>query len=225
MPKDKENDDQHQPRGMLVGVVWSCADVKLLLTSLLLICCFATVLQFLPTHTSFPSASLLRSCLTSKPTEILTNFTLTPVAVSSSPSESLSDDGIVIKRSFNPIGTAAYLFIQMSAYRGGANSFAVVGLGSKPIHVFAKPRFHCEWISNSNNTSIHGDASKILPDWGYGRVYTVVIINCTFPAAVPSKPRSGFSRWRSLLAPSMRQFTPQPLNTTTYTAARRYTAT
>ncbi|XP_019057256.1 PREDICTED: pentatricopeptide repeat-containing protein At3g57430, chloroplastic-like [Tarenaya hassleriana] len=29
---------------------------------------------------------------------------------------------------------------------------------------------------------IRGDGSKILPDWGYGRVYTAVVVNCTFPS-------------------------------------------
>ncbi|KAF2310825.1 hypothetical protein GH714_017463 [Hevea brasiliensis] len=68
----------------------------------------------------------------------------------------------------------------MGAYRGGPRTFAVVGLSSKPIHVFGRPWYKCEWISN-NGSSMRSKAYKMLPDWGYGRVYTVVVVNCTFP--------------------------------------------
>ncbi|WCJ44788.1 hypothetical protein M5689_025440 [Euphorbia peplus] len=85
------------------------------------------------------------------------------------------------KRMFQAYGNAAALFVQMGAYRGGEKTFAVVGLASKPIHVFGKPWYKCEWIWN-NGSSIRAKAYKILPDWGYGRVYTVVVVNCTFPA-------------------------------------------
>lgn len=68
----------------------------------------------------------------------------------------------------------------MGAYRGGPRTFAVVGLASKPTHVYGHPWYKCEWISN-NGSSIRAKAYKMLPDWGYGRVYTVVVVNCTFP--------------------------------------------
>ncbi|KAL5845550.1 hypothetical protein ACOSQ3_011603 [Xanthoceras sorbifolium] len=84
------------------------------------------------------------------------------------------------KRVFQTYGNAAALFVQMGAYRGGPRTFAVVGLASKPIHVFGRPWYKCEWISN-NGSSIRAKAYKMLPDWGYGRVYTVVVVNCTFP--------------------------------------------
>ncbi|TYI03645.1 hypothetical protein ES332_A11G354400v1 [Gossypium tomentosum] len=84
------------------------------------------------------------------------------------------------KRVFESYGKAAALFVQMGAYRGGPRTFAVVGLASKPIHVYGKPWFKCEWISN-NGSSYRAKAYKMLPDWGYGRVYTVVVVNCTFP--------------------------------------------
>ncbi|GAV65804.1 Glyco_transf_92 domain-containing protein [Cephalotus follicularis] len=84
------------------------------------------------------------------------------------------------KRIFRSYGNAAALFVQMGAYRGGPRTFAVVGLASKPIHVFGTPWFKCEWISN-NGSSTRAKAYKMLPDWGYGRVYTVVVVNCTFP--------------------------------------------
>jgi hypothetical protein len=83
-------------------------------------------------------------------------------------------------RVFRPVGNAAALFVLMGAYRGGPRTFAVVGLASKPIHVYGRPWYKCEWISN-NGSSIRAIAYKMLPDWGYGRVYTVVVVNCTFP--------------------------------------------
>ncbi|GLT61147.1 hypothetical protein SLA2020_338720 [Shorea laevis] len=83
-------------------------------------------------------------------------------------------------RAFRPVGNAAALFVLMGGYRGGPRTFAVVGLASKPIHVYGRPWYKCEWISN-NGSSIRAIAYKMLPDWGYGRVYTVVVVNCTFP--------------------------------------------
>ncbi|KAJ6928396.1 galactan beta-1,4-galactosyltransferase GALS1 [Populus alba x Populus x berolinensis] len=77
----------------------------------------------------------------------------------------------------------------MGAYRGGPTTFAVVGLASKPIHVFRLPWYKCEWISN-NGSSIRAKAYKMLPDWGYGRVYTVVVVNCTFPVN-PNQDNAG----------------------------------
>ncbi|KAH9316436.1 hypothetical protein KI387_025063 [Taxus chinensis] len=89
------------------------------------------------------------------------------------------------KRVFLPYGNAAYLFVQMGAYRGGENTFAVVGLASKPLHVYAKPGFECEWIPRDSTLEpLKGKAYKMLPDWGYGRVYTVVVVNCTFSQGV-----------------------------------------
>ncbi|KAL5557639.1 hypothetical protein UlMin_033850 [Ulmus minor] len=93
------------------------------------------------------------------------------------------------KRLFQAHGNAAALFVQMGAYRGGPKTFAVIGLASKPIHVYGRPWYKCEWISN-NGSSIRTLAYKILPDWGYGRVYTVVVVNCTFPVN-PNEDNSG----------------------------------
>ncbi|CAF2122654.1 unnamed protein product [Brassica napus] len=94
------------------------------------------------------------------------------------------------KRVFQPFGNAAALFVLMGAYRGGPSSFSVVGLASKPIHTFGKPWFKCEYLSNNGTTARATKAVKILPDWGYGRVYTVVVVNCTFPAN-PNSDNSG----------------------------------
>jgi galactan beta-1,4-galactosyltransferase len=45
------------------------------------------------------------------------------------------------KREFKPYGNAAALFVQMGAYRGGPYTFAVIGLASKPLHVYGEPRY------------------------------------------------------------------------------------
>ncbi|RCV08041.1 hypothetical protein SETIT_1G294300v2 [Setaria italica] len=96
------------------------------------------------------------------------------------------------KRVLRPYGSAAALFVQMGAYRGGPRTFAVVGLASKPTHVFGTPYFKCEWLPNPTASDpsprpVRTKAYKMLPDWGYGRVYTVVVVNCTFP----SNPNAG----------------------------------
>ncbi|CAN6216265.1 unnamed protein product [Urochloa humidicola] len=88
------------------------------------------------------------------------------------------------RREFRPVGTAAALFVQMGAYRGGPYTFAVIGLASKPIHVYGKPWFRCEWEPTTNSSPSPplraAKTYQMLPDWGYGRVYTVVVVNCTF---------------------------------------------
>ncbi|KAJ6793246.1 galactan beta-1,4-galactosyltransferase GALS1-like [Iris pallida] len=111
------------------------------------------------------------------------------------------------KRTFTPYGSAAALFVQMGAYRGGPRTFAVVGLASKPTHVYGKPWFKCEYQPNSPGAPpVRAKAYKILPDWGYGRVYTVVVVNCTFP----SNPNADNAGGRLLLyayySPNPRRF-------------------
>ncbi|CAF1990125.1 hypothetical protein YC2023_084560 [Brassica napus] len=98
----------------------------------------------------------------------------------------------VTKRSFTGYGWAAYTFVLMSAYRGGVNGFAAIGLSSKPLHVYAHPSYRCEWVPlNQSENRVLTDGSRILTDWGYGRVYTTVVVNCTFPATVNSKNSGG----------------------------------
>ncbi|GMH20827.1 hypothetical protein Nepgr_022669 [Nepenthes gracilis] len=94
------------------------------------------------------------------------------------------------KRLFSAYGNAASLFVKMGAYRGGPATFVVVGLASKPIHVYGRPWYKCEWVSN-NGSATRAKAYKILPDWGYGRVYTVVVVNCSFPSGNPNSDNSG----------------------------------
>ncbi|RCV21473.1 hypothetical protein SETIT_4G142300v2 [Setaria italica] len=101
------------------------------------------------------------------------------------------------KRDLRPYGSAAALFVQMGAYRGGPRTFAVVGLASKPAHVFGTPYFKCEWVPNLDPSSpapprpVRTKAYKMLPDWGYGRIYTVVVVNCTFPTNPNAGNRGG----------------------------------
>lgn len=88
-------------------------------------------------------------------------------------------------RVFRPYGSAAALFVVYGAYRGGPNTFAVVGLGSKPLYVYGKPQFECYWVPSLKDAETDPPikskkVNPMLPDYGYGRVYTVVVVNCTF---------------------------------------------
>uniref|UniRef100_A0ACD5ZEZ2 Uncharacterized protein n=1 Tax=Avena sativa TaxID=4498 RepID=A0ACD5ZEZ2_AVESA len=104
------------------------------------------------------------------------------------------------RREFRAVGSAAALFVQMGAYRGGPYTFAVIGLASKPTHVYGKPWFRCEWAPNrAANAAASAsppppmraaNTYHMLPDWGYGRVYTVVVVNCTFSTA-PNADNAG----------------------------------
>ncbi|XP_050223653.1 galactan beta-1,4-galactosyltransferase GALS3-like [Mercurialis annua] len=196
MGKEKEN-----CKKMLIGI--NCAaELKLLLTALLLLCTIATLLQFLPSRFTI-STSDLRFCI-SKITTTTTTITTAATAISPDsilnssasppplqPQEELTNS-TTLKRVFHPYGAAAYSFITMGAYRGGFNTFAVIGLSSKPLHLYAKPTYKCEWVPfNSTAPSTTAVAYKILPDWGYGRVYTVVVVNCTFSEPINSDNSGG----------------------------------
>lgn len=194
MSKEKE-------RRMFVGVVWNCAaELKLLLTSLLFLCSLFTLLHFIPSRLISFSPSDLTNCISTPdatPLHSLSHINITTNSSTPSasppppPSDQLLQNGVV-KRAFNPFGSAAYSFILMSAYRGGYNTFAVMGLGSKPLHVYGKPSYLCEWVpSGKQKNPISVLGQKILPDWGYGRVYTVLVINCTFPVPVGDGKTAG----------------------------------
>ncbi|KAM7505712.1 hypothetical protein LguiB_004616 [Lonicera macranthoides] len=192
----REKDNNNNGKKMFVGIVWNCAaELKLLLTALLFLCSLATVFQFLPSQLPF-SVSDLRYCISTTTAAASANLSVSDSAplLNSPPVEKdqvLS--GGIVKRSFNPYGSAAYNFILMSAYRGGAATFAIMGLSSKPLHVFGKPSYQCEWVPNPVAGEILEPITvagqKILPDWGYGQVYTVVVVNCTFP--IPTGGLSG----------------------------------
>lgn len=177
---------------MFVGVVWNCAaELKLLLSAILFLFSLITILQFMPSRFSFTSSNLT-PCVTAPSVTATTIAAINATAIPPPPPPpppTLAKDEVlengVIKRAFNPFGSAAYNFILMSAYRGGFDTFAVMGLASKPLHVYGKPSYKCEWIPNDNKQSrVNVTGTKILPDWGYGRVYTVLVVNCTFPFPV-----------------------------------------
>jgi len=197
---------EHNKRNLFVScvVMNSCAaELKLLLTALLVICSVATLFQILPSRFTI-SASDLRFCISriSTSNTSIASLNSTPTSTPTMPpspsppsirKDQVADNG-VIKRVFNPYGSAAYNFITMGAYRGGLNTFAIIGLASKPLHVYSKPTYQCEWVpqsSSASNSTFSTVSYKMLPDWGYGHVYTVVVVNCTFSEAVNSENSGG----------------------------------
>ncbi|KAI7730274.1 hypothetical protein M8C21_003016 [Ambrosia artemisiifolia] len=181
----------HKDRNMFIGFVWNCpADLKLLLSALLFLFSLAALFQLSPS-----SVQDLTRCASFPPPSSAIDRLTTTATTSREPVRNKKPEAVVleetvsgvIKRRFNGLGSAAYNFILMSAYRGGADTFAVIGLSSKPLHLFSKPTYLCQWIPHTqtaNNDNITAPGYKILPDWGYGRVYTVVVVNCTFPFPV-----------------------------------------
>lgn len=207
------NEKERGEKNLFVGFLWNCmAELKVLLTALLFLCTVATLIQFLPTRFSF-SPSDIRHCLSSiSPSPSSSDSNLSqkvalpvlsdlpsppPLPPPPPPPPQKQEDQIleggIIKRAFNPYGAAAYNFIFMSAYRGGLNTFAIVGLASKPLHVFGNPTYQCEWVPHSSESPPLASTItyKMLPDWGYGRVYTVVVVNCTFPVPVGDNGSGG----------------------------------
>ncbi|PRQ30183.1 putative Glycosyltransferase family 92 [Rosa chinensis] len=215
MAKEKQKEEKK----LYVGIAWNyTAELKLLLTALLILCTLATLLQFIPSRFTI-STSDLRVCISrvltpAQPQQaqppaqqqdsIVTNVDISAAAAASPPplpppppppppppTEEVLSNGI-IKRVFNPHGAAAYSFINMGTYRGGMNTFAIVGLASKPLHVYSNPTYECQWIPTVNSSAtVSAVGYKILPDWGYGRVYTVVVVNCTFSQPVNSDNSGG----------------------------------
>ncbi|XP_044474867.1 galactan beta-1,4-galactosyltransferase GALS1-like [Mangifera indica] len=153
----------------LVMLIWNLPPYYQNLFSTTRPCSAPTPSTSLNTTSSYSSATIIASVNASSPLPIFS------AAQKFSAQKPIDPN----KRVFQAYGNAAALFVQMGAYRGGERTFAVVGLASKPIHVFGRPWFKCEWISN-NGSSVRAKAYKMLPDWGYGRVYTVVVVNCTF---------------------------------------------
>lgn len=199
MIKERDRDRSPEKTGkMLIGFTWNCAaELKIFLMALLLLCTVATLFQFVPVRFS-PD---LRFCIDPKTTQhnAAENATLLaapqPAPVEEPPQKpSLDTDQVlpngVVRRAFNPYGAAAYNFITMGTYRGGFNTFAIMGLASKPLHVFGQPTYECKWVPR-NGPNVTGSAYKILPDWGYGRVYTVVVVNCTFSQPINADNSGG----------------------------------
>ncbi|KAG1326816.1 Galactan beta-1,4-galactosyltransferase GALS1 [Cocos nucifera] len=126
---------------------------------------------------------------------------------SSAPSTAIITPSDPNKRVFLPHGSAAALFVQIGAYRGGPATFAIVGLASKPTHVFGKPWYKCEWVPDfPGRPRSRAKAFKMLPDWGYGRVYTVVVVNCTFPSNPNSDNSGGKLFLYAYYSPSPRKY-------------------
>ncbi|KAG0481850.1 hypothetical protein HPP92_009934 [Vanilla planifolia] len=177
-----------EERRLILGLFWNCADTKLLLTYLFLLCSLLTLSQLLPSLSGIITLSSFSSSLL-PPSKLSTIKSSThPRAL---PDETLPDG--VIRRSFTAIGSAAYLFVQMGAYRGSLDSFAIVGLASKPLHVFGKPHFRCEWHPSSPSSAPipSSQSYQMLPDWGFGRIYTVVVVNCTFSSPINADGSGG----------------------------------
>ncbi|CAL9226166.1 unnamed protein product [Arabidopsis halleri] len=187
----KEKEQNTKDKKLLVGVIWNfSAELKLTFMALLVLCTLVTLLPFIPSSFSL-STSDFRFCISRFSSAIPVNTTTTTVEDSSSSSPDRVLDNGVVKRTFTGYGSAAYNFVSMSAYRGGVNSFAVIGLSSKPLHVYGHPSYRCEWVSfDPTQDPISTTGSKILTDWGYGRIYTTVVVNCTFSSISAVNPQN-----------------------------------
>ncbi|XP_062229296.1 galactan beta-1,4-galactosyltransferase GALS1-like [Phragmites australis] len=183
-----------------------CFDLKPFLAALTVLTLLAAAWQLRPYH-SLLASPFSAACphpaasLPARPLAVHAKRTSTPNSTASTSSfPPRQQPPGPTRREFRAVGSAAALFVQMGAYRGGPYTFAVVGLASKPIHVYGKPFFRCEWEPNApNNASSSSPPPRpmraantyhMLPDWGYGRVYTVVVVNCTFPR-VPNADNAG----------------------------------
>uniref|UniRef100_A0A8R7UU23 Glycosyltransferase family 92 protein n=1 Tax=Triticum urartu TaxID=4572 RepID=A0A8R7UU23_TRIUA len=185
-----------------------CVDIKLFVASLAFLTLFVALWQLQPygsllaaarssasappcalplaNNTKVHSANSTSSDAATKTAPVATSAPAIPAAAAAVPIAAVRPED-PNKRVLRPYGSAAALFVQMGAYRGGPRTFAIVGLASKPTHVFGTPYFKCEWQPNPSAAdpaprAVRTKAYKILPDWGYGRVYTTVVVNCTFPS-------------------------------------------
>ncbi|KAB2601742.1 hypothetical protein D8674_002747 [Pyrus ussuriensis x Pyrus communis] len=161
------------------------AELKILLTALLILCILVTLLQFSPSRFTLSTSDLhFCICKVNPPAQAqalaqapaqsdIATTAAADTALLSSPAPSSTpfpppppsveldkvlSNGI-LKRAFNPYGSAAYTFrggmntfITMGAYRGGMNTFAIVGMSSKPLHDFSNPEYECQWAINADNS-------------------------------------------------------------------------
>ncbi|KAL6603013.1 hypothetical protein ACP70R_043374 [Stipagrostis hirtigluma subsp. patula] len=177
-----------------------CFDIKPFLAALTVLTLLAAAWQLRPYHSLLDSPFSAAACqhpptLPARPLAVHAKTASAPNNSTASASTPPPPPAGPERRQFRAVGSAAALFVQMGAYRGGPYTFAVVGLASKPTHVYGKPWFRCEWEPNAaaNASSRPMRAAKayhMLPDWGYGRVYTVVVVNCTF-ARPPNADNAG----------------------------------
>ncbi|PAN23246.1 hypothetical protein PAHAL_4G078600 [Panicum hallii] len=179
-----------------------CFDIKPFLAALTALTLLAAAWQLRPYRSllaaPFPADACAQAAAGSPPRALAVHARKAESSSSAAPNSTASPPpppppGPEV-REFRAVGSAAALFVQMGAYRGGPYTFAVVGLASKPTHVYGKPWFRCEWEpTNASSSSPPMRAARtyhMLPDWGYGRVYTVVVVNCTFPR-VPNADNAG----------------------------------
>ncbi|KAL6317408.1 hypothetical protein AAG906_030161 [Vitis piasezkii] len=190
--------------GNSVGKLFLCFETKPLVATLLALTLVMVIWNLQPYYenlistTSRCSAAAAAAATATSTTIATGNASILPYTPPSSSSVSekkvstpkASSNADPNKRLFYAYGNAASLFVLMGAYRGGPRTFAVVGLASKPLHVYGRPWYKCEWISSNGSASLRAKAYKMLPDWGYGRVYTVVVVNCTF-AENPNEDNAG----------------------------------
>ncbi|KAF8658454.1 hypothetical protein HU200_058906 [Digitaria exilis] len=187
-----------------------CFDAKPFLAALTMLTLLAAAWQLRPYHSllasPFPAActqpaaagerSLPRVLAVHAKTSSSSSSHSSSAAAANSTVTSPPPPSIPERREFRAVGSAAALFVQMGAYRGGPYTFAIIGLASKPTHVYGKPWFRCEWEPTATTNSSSSPpmraarAYHMLPDWGYGRVYTVVVVNCTFPQ-IPNADNAG----------------------------------
>lgn len=172
-----------------VTKIFLCFETKSFLATLFSLTLVVVVWNLQPYYDNILSTSSCSSAPSAAATSLPIKSAAIPSGVAPLSEKKLSSVD-PNKRTFQPYGNAAALFVQMGAYRGGPATFAVVGLASKPLHVFGRPWYKCEWVPNNGNASVRAKAYKMLPDWGYGRVYTVVVVNCTF-AENPNADNSG----------------------------------
>ncbi|KAF8115047.1 hypothetical protein N665_0030s0090 [Sinapis alba] len=188
--KEREQNSNKEKK-LLVSLIWNFStELKLISLTLLVLFTLATLFPFIPSSFSL-SASDFRFCISrfSSASPVNTTTTTTKVSPEKNKTTAKLDrvlDNGVIKRTFTGYGSAAYNFVSMSAYRGGVNTFAVIGLSSKPLHVYGHPSYRCEWVPlDPAQDPVSTTGFKILTDWGYGRIYTTVVVNCTFPSTTP----------------------------------------
>ncbi|KAE8718609.1 Cysteine/Histidine-rich C1 domain family protein, putative isoform 1 [Hibiscus syriacus] len=167
-----------------IGKLFLCFETKpllvtlLALTLLMLLWNFPPYFQDLSTTTRPCSATPLASVAVSVASTSLlsTNaslpYTATPVAEKKYYSDPRAKPGDPNKRVFEAYGNAAALFVHMGVYRGGPTTFAVVGLASKPIHVFGRPcadrirewmAYHAWFFGPSSHFVFH-DAGGVSPE-------------------------------------------------------------
>ncbi|XP_024525344.1 galactan beta-1,4-galactosyltransferase GALS1-like isoform X1 [Selaginella moellendorffii] len=181
----------------------------LLVGTIFLVASLLVILGSFTTKSSGSSSSsvefvmpVTQSCEKSSPSSSMSKNFVPAEAID--PIPALEEQGTGIHsnvRHLHPIGVAAHTFVLTGGYRTEKRSFAVVGLASKPLHVFGKPEFSCEWVPTTSasqptsdspsSSSIFGRAKRILPDWGYGRVYTVVVVHCYFKSSVGENGSGG----------------------------------